>query len=170
MMGQILTAVGALLLFLAWAAQQFLYEKWKGRLAEISEAHRTYETYQSNNALFNALIEVTPREKHSKVRELQQRNYRLGLQRLRESLSGEQEKQLDSKIEERTQHYRGQFPPEVFGSDLAAIQAELEIIQIEHNHEKESIAVQKATAQRIFWALYAIGSVAVIIGQVLPSP
>jgi hypothetical protein len=170
MMSQILTAVGALLLFLAWAAQQFLYEKWKGRLEEISEAHHTYETYQSNNALFNALIEVIPPEKHSMVWELQLRNYRLGLRSLRESLSGEQEKQLDSKIEERTQRYRGQFPPDSVGSDFATVQAELEIIQIEHNHERESIAVQKATAQRIFWALYAIGSVAVIIGQVLPSP
>jgi hypothetical protein len=80
------------------------------------------------------------------------KNYQFGLDWLRESLSKEQQEQLQPKIEQAEAQLKG-FPDE-----YRAMQAKIIVLQMEHNREKEIIAAHKVTAQRIFWSLYHRGT------------
>lgn len=155
-MKQTLVVLGSLLLLFSWLSQQFLFEKWNERLAAIQDAHRDFYTYQSNNALFNVVYEITPTDRQARVRDLQIQNYRYGLQRLRENLSPERLQSLEPKIVSHQQQLTG------LPEQLARMQAEIDVIQGEFSQERKEIAQNKARAQWVFWGLYIVGSLLVI--------
>jgi peptidoglycan hydrolase CwlO-like protein len=160
---EVLTSTGALILFFSWIAQQFLYEEWNARLSEMSTARRAFATYQSHNTLFYAIAQITPSEQQTRLWELQNQNYQFGLDLLHESLSEEQQVQLQSEIKE--QEAQLTYLPE----EIREMQAKIIVIQTEHHREKELIAARKRIAQRIVWSLYVIGTLLVIASQLLGS-
>jgi cell division protein FtsB len=87
--------------------------------------------------------------------ELQNQNYQFGLDLLHESLSEEQQVQLQSEIKE--QEAQLTYLPE----EIREMQAKIIVIQTEHHREKELIAARKRIAQRIVWSLYVIGTLLV---------
>lgn len=160
-MAKILSLMGGLLLFFSWLAQQFLYDKWKSRLDKIAGARSAFQTYQSNNALFNAISQLTPVKDQPQLRNLQIGNYRFGLEEIRAAFSEERLRNLKKKIQKRVEHYQKQ------SGEFAEIQGELEVIQSELAAETKEIERAKVKAQRILWGLYVVGTVILLVGELI---
>jgi hypothetical protein len=78
------TVVGAIVLFSAWVFQQSVVETANRLSRRIDAAENVFITYQSNNALFNAILATTDHQPPTvgDVRRFQAYNYLLGLKRL----------------------------------------------------------------------------------------
>jgi hypothetical protein len=168
---QIISALAAVLLLFSWLSQQFLFERWNGRLADLRAALGTYQTYQSNNALFNALRPLTPIEQRDGLWQLQSQNYRSGLTALRQALATEREPELRKAIEQRTAEYMQSLAgrPELGGrtNEVASVQAQLEVLQEELQREEQDIERKKTLSQRVLWAFYILGSLLVLVAGLL---
>jgi hypothetical protein len=154
-----LPMLGAMTLLFAWLTQQFLYERWNGRLSAIATAESVFYTYQSNNALFNALFELTPESKQGRLRDLQQANYRDGLAALQKQVPEDKRRSVGARTAELEKRYSS------LGA-LAPIQAELTSIQEFFQEAKERTAQEKAFWQKTFWGLYVLGSLLVLVGNI----
>ena len=55
---KIIPLFGSVILFLAWVFQQTLLGNANSELQRIYSAQSVFQTYQSNNALFNAILET----------------------------------------------------------------------------------------------------------------
>src|SRR5262249_13770868 len=77
----LIASSGAVLLLASWAFQQTLLDQANGEMQAIANAEGVYQTYQSNNALFNAGNEVLVGNAAAaqQVRRVQVYNYELGL-------------------------------------------------------------------------------------------
>jgi hypothetical protein len=82
----LLSVVGAIILFFSWIFQQSIVEKTNRKLANLTAAEDLYIIYQSNNAVFNSIIatEEKNEEVTRNIRRFQTYNYLLGLRRLAE--------------------------------------------------------------------------------------
>jgi hypothetical protein len=159
----VLSLFGALLLFGSWLSQQLLFEKWNSRLTQVEAARAGYQTYQATNALFNALGEIhkDDKDKRQKIRELQVKNYRYGLDILRDSLGKGRLQALHDEVEHRTKEFS------LLDLELAEVQAELVAIQVEHAEEAGAIRSAKRTWRVVFVILYICGSLSILGGMVL---
>jgi hypothetical protein len=159
---KIFPIVGSLILFLSWVFQQSLLGDANSALQRIYTAQSVFQTYQSNNALFNAIIEVVKNDSESveKIRRSQIYNYELGLKEL-EALLDEEERNNIPR------------PPNPFSgtSDIDTMtqitQARINQIQGKLAAKRDEIANRKSTLNSVFLALYAIGSVTVLTGAAL---
>jgi len=57
---EFLPVIGAVVLFGAWTLQQSIIEAQDRRSRDLANAVAVYQTYQSNNAIFNAILETSP--------------------------------------------------------------------------------------------------------------
>ena len=80
-LGEIIPVLGTVSLLGLWFFQQTEIENRVGDLQKISSARAVYQTYQSHNALFNAINELTVKETSAseQIRLYQVYNYELGL-------------------------------------------------------------------------------------------
>jgi hypothetical protein len=80
-LGEALPILGTLGLLGLWLYQQVDVEARSDELRNLSAAYSVYQTYQSNNAVFNAIIEVAGKnpQKTAKIRRFQMYNYEEGL-------------------------------------------------------------------------------------------
>ena len=62
---KVVPVVGSIILFLAWVFQQTLLGDANSTLQKINSAQSVFQTYQSNNALFNAILESTNSDEFS---------------------------------------------------------------------------------------------------------
>src|SRR4051794_11640177 len=87
-LGEVLPVLGTVGLLGLWAFQQTGIEERASELRKLATARAVYQTYQSNNALFNAIIESVGKNKKvaDQIRTFQIYNYELGLQGIEESL------------------------------------------------------------------------------------
>jgi hypothetical protein len=157
---KIIPVVGSIILFLAWVFQQTLLGEANNTSQRISNAQSIFQTYQSNNALFNAIVETVKTDSGpvDKIRRAQIYNYELGLRELEALLDDEAKATIPS-------------PPNPFSgtSDAEAMmrvtQERINMIQGKLVKMREKIAERKAALNVIFLVLYAIGSLAVLIGS-----
>jgi hypothetical protein len=87
-LGEILPVVGTVALLGLWFYQQTEVESRSGELQRLASARATFQTYQSNNALFNAINEVVEEntQASNQIRVYQIYNYELGLTAIEETL------------------------------------------------------------------------------------
>ena len=159
---KVLPVVGSIILFLAWGFQQTLLGEANSALQRINSAQSVFQTYQSNNALFNAIVEATNSdgESLSKIRSLQIYNYDLGLREL-EAVLTEEEK---VGIPEQPDPYIGTEDADTM---ISIMQTRLEIIQDKLETKKVAIAEQKSGYNRVFLTLYVTGTLTILIGSML---
>jgi hypothetical protein len=155
----IVSVCGAVLLFLSWAFQQSLVERVSRDVQAISNAQSVYQTYQSNNALFNGLYETLKgnEDGRERLRELQTYNYELGLKPLEELLDEEQRHGIPPAAPRATS----------WEEAMPIIQDRLEKIQVRLSEKKKRLEGNKDRLNWIFLALYGFGSVAILIASSL---
>jgi len=158
----LIPVIGAVILFAAWVVQQTLLERANSSLQQIYAAENTFQTYQSNNALFNAIARLPDAGAGTQdyIRTVQIYNYELGLRDM-EALLGDSERQ---GIPGSVNAYSG-MPP--LDQKMEIVQERLTKIQGAVANQKERIAVRKASLNRKFFVLYALGSIVVLVGSVL---
>jgi hypothetical protein len=96
----LISVSGAVLLFASWAFQQTLLDQVNGEMQAISNAQSVYQTYQSNNALFNAVGETLGGDARAqqRVRQFQIYSYELGLRPMESLLDPEQRQDLPDPV------------------------------------------------------------------------
>jgi hypothetical protein len=165
----LLPVLGGLLLFSSWVVQQTLLGEANASLQRIEVAEGSYATYQSNNALFNAMREIAQRDEPlppavmDSVLRFQAKNYELGLHPMEAVLKNEE--------------VHASLPPAANPDDLATppdaiietTQARLGQIQLALRGEKRSIEDDKRERTGLFIALYAVGSIIVLAGTAVSA-
>lgn len=159
---KIIPVVGSIILFLAWTFQQTLLGNANSTLQRINSAQSVFQTYQSNNALFNAILETanSNAESISKVRSSQIYNYDLGLREL-EALLTEEEK---ADIPKQPNPFSGTPDTDTM---MSILQTRINIIQGKLEAKKAAIAKLKSMYNNVFLSLYVIGTLTILIGSVL---
>ena len=165
-MSQIVVALipvmGAIVLFASWVVQQTLLERANSRLQQIYAAENSFQTYQSNNALFNAVAKLSGdgHDAQDYIRTVQIYNYELGLRPMEALLTVSDRQGIPGAVNA----YSG--TPSL-DEKMAIVQERLTKIQEAVGRQKERIAAAKASLNRLFFALYAFGSIVVLAGSVL---
>lgn len=160
----LISVSGAVLLFASWAFQQTLLDQANGEMQAISNAQSVYQTYQSNNALFNAVGETLGGDARAqqRVRQFQIYSYELGLRPMESLLDPEQRQDLPDPVDV----YSGDFE---FEQALATTQDRLEKIQARLFEKKDRIQDRKTRLKWVFLTLYGLGSLAVLIANSLKA-
>jgi hypothetical protein len=159
---KVIPIFGSVILFLAWVFQQTLLGDANSELQRIYSAHSAFQTYQSNNALFNAIQETVKNSTGSEeqVRRVALYNYELGLR----ELEGLLDKEARTDIPSAPNPYSG--APDI-GTMMDITQDRLEKIQGKLAAKRDKIAHRKATLNAMFLMLYAVGSGTILIGSIL---
>jgi hypothetical protein len=151
----LISIIGAVTLFGAWAYQQTLLNEANGRLQAINSAELRFETYQSHNALYNALFATAPTNVQSEIRRFQVINYSMALSHLEKPLSPEEQAHLPPA-------------PRPFDGDwnvttaVPQMQKRIEAVQTTLHNRKQEVAASSATANRVFLIWYAVGSLLIL--------
>jgi len=143
----VISVFGAVILFFTWIFQSTSVARMDRALARLDEAERTYRTYQSNNAIFNAII-ATVKENSSayeQIRRLQTYNYALGLEPLAEVTGMAAVKGYDISLEQ--------------------LQKNLEEIQSKEATSRAKIVSQKAFDDTVALVFYSIGSLLTLLAS-----
>jgi hypothetical protein len=161
--GSLATMVGALVLFGSWIFQQTLLDRANGELDRIYQAQGSFQTYESNNAIFNAVLDATsPRKSNvTEIRRVQAYNYELGLTGMQQLLSAKERRGIPPS----TSPYSGSDVSRV----LRTLQTRLEKIQGAVEAKRESVVAEKDRLGWIFFVLYAAGTALAVSGTVLNS-
>jgi len=144
---------GAVALFGAWAFQQTLVSQAAEALQTIHSAEAGFETYQSNNGLFNALDAAVP-SATSEIRRFQTINYEFALRHLEMPLGPEERVQLPA-----ARPFDGNWDADVA---MRQTQERIEAIQSALGRRKQKITAQNVWVNRIFPAMYAAGSLLIL--------
>jgi hypothetical protein len=145
----LISVFGAIVLFSAWIFQQTSVEKIRSLISNLDQGEAQYRQYQSNNALFNTIIE-TQKENEPVVqgiRRLQTYNYGLGLEKLSEVTGVEP----------------------VIGYDISidAMQKHLERVQALAKTMRQDAQQRKSRADSIFLIVYGAGPLLALLGSVM---
>jgi hypothetical protein len=152
----LVSVVGAVILFLTWIFQSTSLAKIDRTITDLDDAEQSYRTYQSNNAIFNAIV-ATEKENDSAVAEIRRAqiyNYGLGLKKMAE-LTGT----------------RALIGYEVPQKDMDDYNKEV--------HDKAAAIRNTASARKAFddtvsLMLYGLGSLLTLLGSMLklvfPTP
>jgi hypothetical protein len=170
-MKSILVLLGSLLLLLSFLSQQFIFEKWNTRSARIREANADFAVYQSNNAIFNAIFEIAQEDQKNRVRQLQVINYQWALRYLWGEVTPDTKAALASKGVR--QIGTGAMLTTPTGNNIkqwtADVQNQIDNLQGEFKDEQKRIEQNKKKANLFFSSLYIIGSVLVVIGNLVST-
>lgn len=158
----IIPVAGAIILFLSWVFQQTLLDQANGDLQQLQSAEDTFQTYQSNNALFNALAKASGDQQDTAdyIRTVQIYNYELGLREMEGLLDDGDRRDIPRPVNA----YDGSPP---LAEKMDIVQDRLTRIQGGIASKKARIQEQKARYARIFFGTYALGSLMVLVGSVL---
>jgi hypothetical protein len=151
----LVSIVGAITLFGAWAYQQTLLNAANGRLQAITSAELRFETYQSHNALFNALFATAPANAQSEIRRFQVVNYAMALDHLEKPLTSEEQARLPAA----PRPYDGDWN---VATALPQMQKRIEAVQTTLHDRKQEVAASTAAANRVFLIWYAAGSLLIL--------
>ena len=135
MAGEILPVIGTVGLLGLWLYQQKQIDKYANELRKINLSRNVYQTYQSNNAIFDALEAMSSKNKETsdKIRSLQIYNYETGLSEIENTLNRSEKRGLPpSKVE---------FFETKNGIEEAfkATQKRLEVLQTRLNQKEKKI-------------------------------
>ena len=151
----LVSIVGAVTLFGAWAYQQTLLNEANGRLQAITSAELRFETYQSHNALFNALFATASSNAQSEIRRFQVVNYAMALGHLEKPLTPEEQARLPAA----PRPYDGDWN---VATALPQMQKRIEAVQTTLHDRKQEVAASSAMANRVFLIWYAAGSLLIL--------
>ncbi len=161
---EILPVIGTIGLFSLWLFQQTEIEKRTALLQKISSAKAVYQTYQSNNAIFNSLIELAPAQKNKefKIRQYQMYNYELGLVPMEEILTEKEKSDLPEAQNPYTDLHENNLD-----SFMANIQTRLEQLQEKIRAKEKAIQEASEKLQKKYFMAYILFSVISILGAIL---
>jgi hypothetical protein len=146
---------GAIILFGSWAFQQTLLNQANSALSAIHVAEAGFETYQSNNTLFNALNAAVPAAT-SEIRRFQVVNYELALRHLEIPLSSEETARLPSVA----RPFDGNWDAD---TAMQQTQSRIDAIWKTLGERKTAISAHTSLENRIFIFMYAAGSLLILL-------
>src|SRR5262245_33185017 len=159
-LGELLTVIGPIGVLGLWLYQQTENERNSIELRRIASARSLYQTYQPNNALFNAINEALGGDKDAseRLRSYQIHNYELGLVALEDVLS-KSEKQ---GIPLRTDAYGSGD----FSSKVAHIQQRADLLHGRINEKEMAIRTAIDSAQSTYFWIFVGLSLLTIVGAI----
>jgi hypothetical protein len=129
---------------------------------KIAAARSVYQTYQSHNAVFNAVGEVaTNAATKARLRALQTYNYEFGLSAIADALPADQKVGIPPAP---TGYFDGSPPIEDM---MARTQKRLELLQVRLSKYEQSVSASADTDKRMYLALYLVISAVSIAGALL---
>jgi hypothetical protein len=160
-LAKVIPIIGSLILFSSWVFQRTYLDEANSALQKIYNAESVFQAYQSNNAMFNAVIEMVDDEAVAeRIRRLQIRNYEYGLRDMEALIDDE----IRAGIPEPFDALGGSSDIE---TGISITQERLKSIQGELASQKESITQQKSELNKIFLSLYVVGTLTVLSGGIL---
>lgn len=158
-LGEVLPALATLLLLGLWLYQQTEIEQRSRDLQKLASARAVYQTYQSNNAIFNAITEVAAVDKAERIRQFQTYNYELGLHAIEDVLP-----QSDKRdIPPAPSAYDSSAS---FETKMRQTQARLEKLQSKLTGRESRISDAARRAKATYLWLYVCLSLVAIVGTV----
>src|SRR5689334_21038673 len=151
----LISVLGAVVLFGAWVFQQTLLNEANGTLQSIRAAETAFETYQSNNALFNAIVSGSAAGNGLEIRRFQVINYEYGLRHLEDVLDPAQRSRIPAPLSPLD----GDWTPE---KGMQRINERIGAVQGAVREKKDEIAARSARVNAIFLAAYAVGSLLIL--------
>jgi hypothetical protein len=135
----LIPVIGAIVLFGAWIVQQTMLEGANSSLQQIYAAQGVFQTYRSNNALFNAIARLPnlSADTQDYIRAVQIYNYELGLRDMEALLGSSERRDIPGSVNA----YSGVPPPD---QKMKIVQERLTKIQDAIARKKERIAERKA--------------------------
>ena len=159
-LSELLPICGTIGLLGLWLFQQIGIEQRSAELRKIASARSVYQTYQSHNALFNAVNEGLTPAASSKLRTYQTYNYELGLAALEDALPSEKKENILPAIGA----YDG---TSTFAQKMQRTQARLEALQRALKEYEDAVRAEANRDQRLYLALYVLISALSLLGAVL---
>jgi len=157
-LGEILPVVGMVGLLGLWLYQQTEVDQRSSELRKLAAARSIFQTYQSNNALFNAIHEVHGNNKKAaeQIRVFQIYNYELGLAAIEQALVENDRKD----IPQGTSAYDS---TEDVQSKMDRTQKRLEKLQTTLAEKEQSISRSADVAKRRYlWYFVGLSLVSIV--------
>lgn len=142
----LVSVFGGVVLFSSWVFQQTALDQTNAELKKIDAAEELYRTYQSNNAIFNAIIEQN-KNNEANIRRFQTYNYGLGLAKLSE--------------------VAGQTPLIGYDIPLSDMQRHLETVQKLVAEKRKALTEKAGRLHLLFLVAYGFGSFLALLGSIL---
>ncbi|MFZ5449277.1 MAG: hypothetical protein ACOZFS_11635 [Thermodesulfobacteriota bacterium] len=160
-LGEILPIVGTVALLGLWLYQQTEIERRTGELQRLLSARSVFQTYQSNNALFNAINELSGQNQKAseQVRVYQMYNYELGLAAIEEALPASDK----ADIPPRTEAYDSSVELQ---KKMEQLQERLGKLQVKLGEREKNIREAASSAKRTYLGIYLGISLVTILGAI----
>jgi hypothetical protein len=161
LLAELLTVIGPIGVLGLWLYQQTELERNAGELRKIAAARAVYQTYQSNNGLFNGLHEVLrhDREGAERTRNFQIYSYELGLAALEDALPEADRKGIPPRVDA----YSG----DSFEARQPRLQSRLEALQGKLAEREQNVRnIANVQQQWYFW-IFVVLSLLSILGAVI---
>jgi hypothetical protein len=155
-LGELLTVVAPIGVLGLWLYQQTEVERNASELRGIASARSVYQTYQSNNALFNAINEILGQDEKAseRLRSYQIYNYELGLAALEQVLSPAEKEGVPGAT--------NAYGSGTFQTKMKHVQTRLELLQTRLNEKEAAIGQAARAAQNTyFWIFVALSCLAI---------
>jgi hypothetical protein len=160
-LGEVLPVLGTVGLLGLWLFQQVGIEQRAGELRKLAAARGVYQTYQSHNAVFNAVNETLGNEAASaRLRTFQTYNFELGLAALDQALPVAWKRDIPPALGA----YDG---TSTYGQKMERTQRRLEALQDSLGKYEQTVREESARDRRLYLGLYIAISALSLLGAVL---
>jgi len=157
LLGELLPVLGTVGLLGLWLFQQTGIEQRAGELRKIAAARSVYQTYQSHNAVFNAVGEVAPNEiAKEQIRVFQIYNYELGLAAIEDALPANEKRGIPPA--------RSAYDGSQIDEKMALTQKRLELLQDRLAKHEQSLHHSAEADRRMYLVLYLVISAVSLAG------
>src|SRR5262249_12684625 len=145
----IVSVAGAIILFFTWLFQSTSLAKVDHILASLDDAEQSYRTYQSNNAIFNAIVATLNDNDQAvkRIRGLQTYNYGLGLAKMAELTGTRMLIGYEIPLKEMDDYNEG--------------------VHKKADAIREKVTAQKACDDTISLLMYGLGSLLALVGSAM---
>jgi hypothetical protein len=160
-LGEILPVLGTIGLLGLWFYQQMGVERRTGELRTLGAARGVYQTYQSHNAIFNAIHEILKDKPQpsENMRRFQIYNYELGLRAIEDVLSADEKKGIPAAPDAYS-------PAEDFATKMQVTQTRLGKLYTQLDDKEKRVHRAADTAKATYLWLYFALSLVSIAGAV----
>jgi hypothetical protein len=160
LLGELLPVGGTIGLLGLWLFQQTGIEQRASEMRRIDAARNVYQTYQSHNAVFNAIGEVTTNAAaQNRLRVFQIYNYELGLAALENALPADERADVPAA--------QNAYDGTPIDDKMALTQQRLELLQDRLAKREQSVRDAAAADKRMYFVLYLVISALSLTGALL---
>jgi hypothetical protein len=157
LLGEVLPVFGTVGLLGLWFYQQTGIEARADEVRKTASARAVYQSYQSHNAVFNAVNEGLPsQDATARLRTYQVYNYELGLQAIEQTLPDDRKRDIPPAI--------GAFDGVPFERKMERTQNRLEILQTRLAEYEKSLIAKSEADHRVYLRLYLAISAISLLG------